>query len=492
MDLLSPFITHLFNLSLSTGSFPNSWKTAVVTPTVKRGKTSFTDIRSYRPISHLPTLSKLLERFVSRQLRDHLHKFCLLPTSQSGFRPHHSTETAILKVNSDLLRALDNGDLALLSLLDLSSAFDTVDHDILKRRLQVSFGLSGDVLSWLSSYLSSRSQSVRCNCYSSFSASVTCGVPQGSVLGPLLFVMYMADLPQLIERHNLHLHSYADDLQVYGFCSPSNSKDLSDCMSSCILEVQLWLSANSLQLNVDKSELMWMSSHRRRHLLPSDPLLVGTSSLAPVSSVRCLGVQLDACLSMRDHVHKTVSACFSALRQIRSIRRSVPRSVLQSLIATLVHSRLDYCCAVFAGLPNAIIRRLQSVLNSAARLVFRARPMERVTPLLQELHWLKCREQIDFRLAVFAHRCLHDAAPSYLIQSLTPAASVDRGRCLRSTSSQAFLLPASRRQSLGDRAFSATAARAWNKLPRRLTSITSLPAFKRALKTELFHRSFPS
>ena len=169
-----------------------------------------------------------------------------------------------------------------------------------------------------------------------------------------------------------------------------------------------------LQLNADKTEVIWCTSSRRQHQIPSAPFAVGTDVVSPVSSVRDLGIYIDSDLSMRTHVSRTVSACFAKLRQIRSIRRSVTRPVLQSLVAALTLTRLDYGCSTMAGLPASQLNRLQSVLNATARLVYSARKSEPVSPLLRELHWLRVPQRIEFRLAVLAYRCLNGTAPQYL------------------------------------------------------------------------------
>jgi len=160
--------------------------------------------------------SKLLERLVVRQLLDYLTSADLLPTLQSGFRSGHSTETAILRVLSDIILAVDHGDVAGLVLLDLSAAFDTVDHDILLQRLRVTFGINDVAHRWIRSYLSGWTQHVRRGHKKSTLTRLVCGVPQGSVLGPILFVLYTVDLISLIESHGLSAHLYADDTQVYG------------------------------------------------------------------------------------------------------------------------------------------------------------------------------------------------------------------------------------------------------------------------------------
>ena len=388
------------------------------------------------------------------------------------------------------MRAVDDGDFAVLTLLDLSAAFDTVDHGTLLERLRVTYGLNGNVINWLTSYLGGRTQHVRRGKSSTIPTAVLCGVPQGSVLGPLLFLLYTADLLRLVERHGLRSHLYADDTQIYGSSRPTATDQLQNQVSTCITDVAEWMRSNRLQLNTSKTEVLWCATSRRQNQIPSTALQVGPDMVTPASSVRDLGIYLDSDLSMRTHVQKTVSCCFAALRQIRSIRRSVTRPVLQSLVSALVLTRLDYGCATLAGLPDTLTDRLQSVLNAAARLVFAARKFDHVTPLLKDLHWLRVPERIDFRLAVLAYRCLHGLAPSYLANELQPVADVESRRRLRSSSTATLIVPPTRLATIGDRAFPVVASRVWNSLPPHVTSSPSLLAFRKRLKTELFSRSF--
>jgi hypothetical protein len=193
---------------------------------------------------------------------------------------------------------------------------------------------------------------------------------------------------------------------------------------------------------------------------------------------------------MTTHVTKTVASCFAVLRQIRSIRRSISKPVLLSLVVSLVLTRLDYGSATLAGLSGHQMKRLQSVLNAAARLVFSARKYDHITPLLRELHWLRFPERIAYRLAVLAYRCQHGLAPSYLSAELHRVADMDSRRRLRSASTASLIVPSSTRSTIGDRAFPVAAARVWNTLPAAVTSAPSLPTFKRQLKTELFSRCY--
>jgi hypothetical protein len=214
------------------------------------------------------------------------------------------------------------------------------------------------------------------------------------------------------------MHAYADNTQIYGFCHPSDTEALQQRVSACVKDVALWMKANRLQLNPSKTEIIWCSSFRRQHQIPMAPVRTGDATITPSTTVRDLGVYIDADTIMRTHVTLTVRLCFAALRQIRSIRRSLPPSALQTLIQALVVSKLDYCSSVMAGASGALLRRLQSVLNAAARMIFSARRYEHITPLLRELHWLKAPERIQFRLCVLVHRCLHDSAPTYMASDI--------------------------------------------------------------------------
>ena len=490
VDVLAPFLVDLFNRSMALGVVPAVFKAAYITPLLKKADLDPTDAKSYRPISNLSVLSKLLERLVARQLLDYLTASRLLPDLQSAYRAYHSTETAVLKVLADILRAVDTGDLALLTLLDLSAAFDTVDHDTLLRRLSVSYGLDGGVHRWFRSYLSGRTQFIRSGLSRSALAAVLFGVPQGSVLGPILFILYTADLLRLIESHGLHPHLYADDTQISGSCRPDSTAQLQARVSACVRDVAAWMRSNRLQLNAAKTEALWCASARRQHQIPVTPLTVSLDTVMPVRSVRDLGIYLDSDLSMRTHVLRTAAGCFAILRQLYSIRRCVSKRVLQSLVVSLVLTRLDYGCATLAGCPSCLLDKLQSVMNAAARLVCSARKYDHVTPLLRELHWLRVPERITFRLAVYAYRCQHGLAPPYLAADIHRVADVESRRHLRSASTAELLVPSTHHVTIGDRAFPVAAARAWNSLPPRVTSSPSLQVFRRQLKTELFARSF--
>jgi hypothetical protein len=249
--------------------------------------------------------------------------------------------------------------------------------------------------------------------------------------------------------------------------------------------------SNRLPLNVARTEILWCSS-ARQHQIPKLPLTVGLDSVTPVSHVRDLSIYVDADLSMRTHISKTVSSCFGVLRQIRSTRRSVSRPTLVALVTSLEMTRLDYGSAALASLPRQLTDRLQAVLNAAALLINDARRSDHVTPLLRSLHWLRATERINFWLAVLAYRCLHGLSPSYLAGELRRVADVSARQRLRSLATADLIVPHTNCSTIGDHAFPVAASRVWNSLPPSVISSPTLCVFRRRLKTELFARSHGS
>ena len=303
---LSPFIVKLFNTSLTSGLFPPSQKCASVTPALKKMTLDPFDLGNYRPISNLTFVSKLLEHAAQEQIVGYAsenpprHSISLTEAQVDG---NGNTESLI----SDVYEAADSGKLTLLGLLDLSAAFDTVDHQILLDRLRCSFGISGTVLDWIASYLTGRTRFVRFNGQSSNTVPVTSGVPQGSVLGPILFLIYTAEVVLVVRKHGFNVHAYADDLQIYDHTAPSGMASLLQRMAVCIEDVSTWMSSNRQCLNPSKTELIWLGSSRRLQNCATDTeMSVLGSLIRPVESVRDLGLLIDSGLTLSDHVNKVV------------------------------------------------------------------------------------------------------------------------------------------------------------------------------------------
>ena len=256
-DELGPTIINIINFSLSEGIFPSSFKQAIVHPLLKKPALPDDDLNNFRPISNLNFISKILEKVVASRIQSHLLSNSLSSSFQSAYRMFHSTETTLLGIHNDLILAMDRGEVTSLILLDLSAALDTVDHSILLHRLQHWFGLHGTSLNWFSSYLTSRSQAVSVqNSTSSFS-NLSCGVPQGSVLGPLHFTLYTTPLGSVISKNSIKYHLYADDTQLYISFTPSNSTSSLEILSNTFSDILSWMNANKLLLNPSKTEFVY-------------------------------------------------------------------------------------------------------------------------------------------------------------------------------------------------------------------------------------------
>jgi len=483
---ISPLITQIINKSLKSGHVPLPLKTAIIKPLLKKSTLDQDILSNYRPISHLPFLSKVLEKAVATQLQLHLEQNSLYEKFQSGFRSAHSTETALLRVTNDIYMAADAGSTSLLVLLDLTAAFDTVDHNILLHRLHAEVGLCDTVLDWFKSFLSNRLECVSLGKAKSQAVSVSCGVPQGSVLGPLLFSLYMLPLGQIINRYNISFHCYADDIQLYirtGASSPSSL----NAFTTCLEEIRKWMTQNFLQLNCSKTEAMLIGTPHQVQSSTMTTVFFSGQDIPLSTIVTNLGVRMDSQLTFENHIKHLFKICFLHLRNISKIRPFLSFSDAETLVHAFVSSRLDYCNSLFVGIHKKHLQKLQYIQNSAARILLRARKSAHITPILHDLHWLPITCRIQYKIALITHQCLNGSSPDYLKDLLTPHSST---RSLRSQDCNFLHLPRSRLRSMGDRAFAVAAPRLWNSLPDHLRAPQPLTDFKRGLKTFLFKQAY--
>ena len=291
LDTLTPVITRIVNKSLEEGVFPSNLKHANITPLLKKENLDKEILKNYRPVSNLPILSKVIEKIVAARLRTHLEVNKLWCKMQSAYRPFHSTKSALLCVQNDILSSLNNKKMVTLVLLDLSAAFDTIDHEKLLHRLETRFGINGTALDWFRSYLSNRSQAVRINNSSSKKMYLNFGVPQGSVLGPILFTLHVAPVADIANKHGVSHMLYADDTQLYVEFNKSSMAASLQHLELCIDGIKSWMSQNILKLNEDKTEVIVFGSRKYLEGMPSISNRVGDCTITPTrfcSQPRCL------------------------------------------------------------------------------------------------------------------------------------------------------------------------------------------------------------
>ena len=344
-------------------------------------------------------------------------------------------------------------------------------------------GLNDTALQLMRSYLTDRTVSVEIGTATSSSAPLIYGVPQGSILGPLLFSIYMLPLGQIIRKHNINFHCYADDTQLYLPLNTSNPNCLSSLIA-CLADLQNWMSANFLQLNTNKSEILLFGPLTTRSQLQN---CLGSMATNVTPVARNLGVLLDSDLNLEAQVKNVVRTCFFHIRNIYRIRSVLSTPNLHTVINALISSRLDYCNALYSNLNKASIHRLQLVQNAAARLITGTRRYEHITPVLAALHWLPVTLRIDFKILLLTFKALNGLAPQYLADLLQPH---DPIRNLRSAELALLDLPWSNRVTRGDRAFAVRAPTLWNSLPLDLRLASSLTIFKSKLKTHFYRKAF--
>ncbi|KAL9978241.1 hypothetical protein ACROYT_G015736 [Oculina patagonica] len=373
--------------------------------------------KNLRPVSNLAYISKLTERAVFNQTYDHLVRSGLYPQLQSAYRQYHSTETALVKVANDILLNMNSQRVTLLVLLDLSAAFDTVDHKILLRCLTMSFGIRGKALAWFSSYLSRRSQRILFDGVTSDNFDLRFGVPQGSCLGPLLFVVYASKIFEIVQAHLPDAHCFADDTQLYLSFNPNSPTDQAEAvctMERCISDLRKWMYQDKLKINDDKTEFLIIGSRQQLLKINDCTIRVGTTDIKPVSEVRNLGSWFDSNFSMSTHISKSCSAAFFWLHNIKRISKFLARDKLEMVLHAFVTSRIDYCNGLLYGLPDCEIAKLQRVQNAAARLLTSSCKYDHITPVLQELHWLPVRYRIHFKILLLTFKALNGMAPTYI------------------------------------------------------------------------------
>jgi hypothetical protein len=479
---------NLVNAALSSGTFPSQLKSAIVLPLLKKPSLDTEILKNYRPVSNLSFVSKLIEKVVALRILDHMKDNNLLDEMQSAYRSGHSTETALLRVHNDIVISVDQGKGVALILLDLSAAFDTVDHEILLNFLRDYVGLDGSVLKLFQTYLANRSQCVSIKGVLSELSELAYGVPQGSVLGPIEFCIYTIPLGAILRHYNIQYHIYADDTQLYcSFDLKSPSETISH-ISACISDIRTWMIRNKLKINDDKTEFLLITSPRAK-LSENFELSIGQANIVPSNSCKSLGVMLDGQFTMDTQIGHLCKSIHFHLRNIGAIRSLLTSTATEQLIHSLVTSRLDYCNSLLYGIPGYQKDRLQRMQNIAARIVTRCDRRDHITPVLKSLHWLPVKYRIDFKILLFVYKCMNDLAPSYLIELVKPYHQ-ERYSTRRNSQHCLSKPPLFNLKSYGERSFTFSAPTEWNKLPLEIRTASSIECFKSQLKTHLFKKHF--
>ena len=402
-DEISPLISKLINLSFETGQFPTAMKLAKITPVHKKG--SQTDLDNYRPISLLSNINKAFEKIMYERVYKFLSTQNSFFEKQFGFRVKHSTAHALISLTEHIREALDNNKFACGIFIDLKKAFDTVDHGILLKKLSY-YGIRGLPNEWFKSYLTERKQFVSINGFDSKILKTSIGVPQGSVLGPLLFLIYINDLNTAI-KHSL-VHHFADDTNLLHV--NSSMQKLNKLLNYDLKSLCNWLKANKIALNVAKTELLFFRSPTKANI-EFPKLKIDGKILHPSQTVKYLGVYIDEYLSFNQHANYLVSKLRRNNGMLSKIRHFVPENVLRSIYFSIFESHLSYCCTVWGQKGNHIVNKLVTLQNKAVRIITFSAPRESSRPLYTQLGILPFRQQVEMQNVLFVNSSINKLTP---------------------------------------------------------------------------------
>ena len=404
--IMAGIISHLFNMSIKHGRFPNFLQNAKVVPCHK--DESRLEMSNYRPISLLPTISKIFEKLMYSRLIDFIKKHNILYENQFGFQSGMSTEYAVNALLNNIIETLEKKEFGVCILLDFAKAFDTVNHEILISKLE-NYGIRGVALQWLRSYLSNRMQCVEIGDVQSELEFIKCGVPQGSVLGPLLFLIYINDIVNSSTIFKFIL--FADDTSLYYSCK--NARTIEETVNRELAKISDWLSANRLSLNVGKSKLLYFTNNDRGILKDID-IRINNQILAEVSNAKYLGVYIDNKLQWDTHINNIKLRLSKGVSILAKIRHYVPSSVLRSLYFTFINSHIDYNLLNWGTAPTANFDKISSKARKAIRIIsFKAYDDEPL-PLFKKLSILPLEETLLLKQANFMWKLQNNLIPPSL------------------------------------------------------------------------------
>lgn len=459
-------LTHIINFCFMSSSFPDLWKVATVLPVAK--KQNPCNVNDFRPISILSPLAKVAEKLMAQQITNYLVDKNLLSTYQSGFRSGHGCSSAMVKVIDDIRPEYDAGSMTLLCLLDFTKAFDKVNHQRLCSKLNYLFGFCDSAVNLMSSYLCNRYQKVKVGQLSSGYNSVLSGVPQGSILGPLLFSMFINDIFSVCNHASIH--AYADDVQLYLSRRTGLIDDLCCRMNEDLCSISKWADINGLLLNSSKSYVLPICRVKTCVNDVSD-LFIGPNKLTVVSKIVNLGFYVNSSLSCVDHVNSIVKKVYYILRNLRISANVTPVNIKRKLVIQLILPVITYSEVVYSKLDSSSMLKLQLAFNYATRYVYGLRKFDQLSSFRNAILGCNLTAYLNARNCMYLHKIIYAKTPGYLYAKVQ--------FCM---SRRSLVLIVPRHSSLiSSRLFFINAIRLWNALPRRIREIIRRGPFRQSI-----------
>lgn len=472
-NVISPSIASLINKSITSGRFPNKLKLAKVFPIFKTGKK--TDPSNYRPVSILPTLSKIFEKHVNKHLTGYLNKYNLIHECQSGFRHKHSCQTALVRLVDQWMKCIDQGDLVGTLFIDFRKAFDMVDHTRLIQKLTF-YKVSDAALQWFTSYLSTRLQTIKSEQGLSEFSQTLSGVPQGSILGPTLFLLFINDLPLSI----IHCSSdfYADDSTLH--VSGKTKCEIETKLQTDSNRVDAWSTRNNMGINYNKTTSMCIGTKQRLRNTDKLDIQIENNKIDAVSSQKLLGICIDENLNWTAHIDNLCATISSRVSLLKQLSHYVPENVQKIFYQCYILPLIDYGSNAWGTSNNTNIDRINKLQKRAARIILKVELTTPSSVMFQRLGWMSVSSRLKYNKAVMAYKALNDLTPAYISDLLQPSSKTNN-RVLRSSENGSVTVPRSN-TTIYDGSFSCSASKLWNSLPESVRLAPSLNVFKNHVK----------
>ena len=444
---------------------------------IYKGKGVKNDPGNYRPISVIPTLAKIIEKSVKAQLISYFVNNSVLSTCQTAYIKNHSTQTALHNLLDTCYRNINKGEINILTMLDLSKGFDVINRDILLYKLS-KYGVSESSLNWFASYLSERYQYVCVNQNNSEMVPVKSGVPQGTVLGPILFLIYMNDFDTICDREFTTI--YADDISTG--CHSKTSFELELQMNKHLSNIGSWFQDNRLIISPNKSNFMLIGSRHAIDNTPDIKISLNGINIKRSHSSKLLGIYVDETLNFKENTHHLVSKISNKIGILHRLRQVLPQKALNQIYLTSIQPLFDYCITVWGPSSKTNVNTIQRLQNRCARAVTGDFSFETsVSYLIKSLGWMTIQERLHYFTSCLMYRCLNGISPRYLTDHFQYVYEYHKYNTRAATTCSDLQVPKSN-AFIFKHSLHYHGSKTWNQLPLYIRQSNNLMSFKKALK----------
>ena len=472
---LSSILSHVFNLCINQSYFPTELKTGCITPVFKKGEKD--DIKNYRPVCSLSPFSKFFEKIVYNRMISFIDKNYILSDSQFGFRKKKGTETALMNFMDFINKGLSKKQNVGTIFMDLSRAFDVMNHDILKLKLE-HYGFRGIFLDFIMSFVQDRKYFVNVNGINSDVRTVNIGIPQGSTIGPLLFLLYVNDMEN--SSSIVQFVQFADDTTTMYSCNDFNQLQI--ILQREGNKVVDWLIANKLIINLSKTQTMLFSFKRGN---PKFEIILNNVRIQDQPVTTFLGVLIDNKLTWKPHITHLCSKISKGTAILRFLKITYPKHILRMIYMSLIYSYLNYCNLIWGGAENSVIDPLLKLQKKAVRIIDKVGYLEHTPPIFKELKVLPVQKVYDFNCLLFAFKCIkHNVFPSFR-DKITQTQSVHSHNTRRNKNYRTDDIA---RLKICQRSFFFHGIKLWNTLDDSVKKINYLYVFKQSMKEHLINQ----